>query len=206
MIFVSCICPTSNRRHNRHAQLYKCFTQQRYPYKELLLLDDPPFVSGFFGALKDYRVIYRSSPIRLSVGAKRNTLIKYSHGNVIVHFDDDDYYQPTYLSEMVGQLRTADFVKLSVFNIVDEKNGTRRQVDTRSGILANESTQWGYGFSYAYRKSVWNRVKFPDLNLREDLVFVNRIRENGFRLRQVADYPHLVLHTIHDDNTSMMIV
>ena len=49
---------------------------------------------------------------RLTIGEKRNRLIAASSGQVIVHFDDDDYYAPCYVEWMLRQLGDHDLVKL----------------------------------------------------------------------------------------------
>ena len=55
----------------------------------------------------------------MSLGAKRNWLLERVETELSAHFDDDDYYAPKYLEEMVTRLidNKADFVKLDGINI-----------------------------------------------------------------------------------------
>lgn len=128
---VSIICPTYNRP-DRHANLYQAFCEQTYPNKELLVADDSPTPSSFFLHLKDPRVRYVKLDKRASIGFKRNLLIGISSGELIAHFDDDDYYAPNYLATMVDRLEDQDLVKLSRWISWRELDGSCWEWDTRS--------------------------------------------------------------------------
>ena len=219
---VSVIMPTYGRPE-RHSSAYACFANSRYPHKELLIFDDSPEVSQFFTRLSDPSVTYLYSRERISIGAKRNALIRRACGEVIAHQDDDDIYSPEWLYTMVRHLWEADFAKLSVFNIVDERDGSKWRWDTRSsggaqkllgsklslclavpfGLARTDVTQWGFGFSYVYRRRLFDvGCRFPDINRREDYEFVRRIRETPARLKQIPDCADLVWHSVHDRSTS----
>src|ERR1700733_11401945 len=114
---ISVICPTYNRPE-RHKNLYEVFNAQDYKEKELLVFDDSPESSPFFSGLQDQRVKYThipsiSSIATFSIGVKRNCLVQMASGDIVSHFDDDDYYGPAYLSTMKKLLADSDFVKLS---------------------------------------------------------------------------------------------
>lgn len=220
---VSCISPTFDRA-DRHESLYASFDRQRYPYKELVVLDDSPEPSEFFLSLQDRRVRYRHDPTRLSIGSKRNACITASRGSVIAHLDDDDHYAKGYLGCMVQALKDADLVKLSVFNVYNEHDDSKWRWDTRTsggaqslisatrrglcllvpfGWASTDVSMWGFGFSYVYRRSLWEAVGgFADMNCREDYDFIKRAREVGARLKQVPDCADKVWHTVHKQSTS----
>ena len=194
-----------------HPSIYTTFNELRYPNKELLVHDDSPVVSLFFSKLNDPRVWYQHSQNRLSIGHKRNELIKLSCGEIIQHLDDDDWYAPEYTEKMLNHLWDADLVKLTVFNIFDENNRLKYLWDTRSkglnliSIFTRLPTKWGYGFSYMYRRNLCNTIKFPDINLGEDCEFIKRARSVNARLKGIEDCPNLVLHTVHKKNTSLIL-
>eukprot|EP00913_Durusdinium_trenchii_P025936 g24336.t1 len=50
----------------------------------------------------------------LSLGCKRNLGIFLASGDVIVHFDDDDVYGPSYIAEMVSELQRRHLVALTL--------------------------------------------------------------------------------------------
>ena len=128
---VSIICPTYNRA-DRHENLYAAFAHQTYENRELLVLDDSFSASPFFVNLKDPRVKYKHVAQRASIGAKRNSLIEMASGDIIVHFDDDDYYAPEYVAVMVDRLGVADLIKLSRWFAWREIDGSLWEWDTRS--------------------------------------------------------------------------
>src|SRR4051812_36482319 len=100
---VSVITPTFGRHHLLEP-LYRMFDAQRYQDKELLILDDSPARSTLFTQLHDRRVTYIHSSHRMTVGAKRDRLVRSASGDVIVQFDDDDFYTPDYLEQMICRL------------------------------------------------------------------------------------------------------
>ncbi len=225
---VSVICPTYNRQ-DLHENLYLAFIRQTYRNKELLVADDSPAPSPFFATLQDKRVKYCHQP-RATIGAKRNTLCEMATGEIIAHFDDDDYYAPKYLEKMVNKLGNADLVKLSKWLAWREKDGTLWEWDTRlldvtHFVVHGKENQivttklrsqiadvdayvdkniWGYGFSYVYRKSLWKECRFENMDLGEDYDFVSRAKSLGKSLIHFPDEEHIVLHTIHPKGTSLI--
>jgi len=200
-ITVSVICPTSHRM-NRHAALYEVFKAQTYPHRDLWILDDDtPRPSPVFAhiAQKDSRVHYRQIPGRQCTGYKRNSLIQESGGSIIVHFDDDDWYCPTYIESMVDKIVTADadLVKLGTWNSRRERDGHRWTEHSR-----NPGDMWGFGFSYVYRRHAATRIQFPNLYCGEDMMFVSALMHVGMKAVLVMDSPGWVEHLIHGSNTS----
>src|SRR3954471_5913053 len=106
---VSVVTPTFGREKYLPG-LLACFAAQTHTDRELLILDDSPAPSTFFGGLADSRVRYVHSKERLTIGEKRNRLVEMATGEVIASFDDDDYYAPGYLTAMLDGLGDADLV------------------------------------------------------------------------------------------------
>jgi glycosyltransferase involved in cell wall biosynthesis len=231
---VSVICPTFNRQ-DRHANLYQAFIHQDYVDKELLILDDSQEKSEFFSNLNDPKVTYRHTPSpvssRASVGFKRNLLVEMASGEVIAHFDDDDYYAPTYLTKMIGELGNADLIKLSKWLAWWEFNGTLWLCDTQNVTEVpfvvyghrevtrfdkmigqssewmkqfNTQNMWGYGFSYVYRKSLWEDCCFENMNFGEDYSLIHQALLMGKIAKHTPDLFQLALHTIHANSTSII--
>jgi glycosyltransferase involved in cell wall biosynthesis len=185
-VTISVICPTFNR-HGFHEALYRTFTSQDHPAKDLWVLDETSVPSPFFTALgdKDPSVHYLHAQ-RTSIGHARNTLIQSCSGSVVAHFDDDDVYAPHYLSSMLDQLRRADadLVKLASWNERNEKNGDRWRYE---GHRRPQRDLWGWGFSYMYRRYVTTRVSFPTISHAEDYQFVQSLWAQGLRTHLVRD-------------------
>src|SRR5882762_5687038 len=104
-VFVSCIMPTYNRRaFVPHAIRY--FLRQDYPLKELIIIDDG--TDNIADLVPDDPSIrYFSLDHKITLGAKLNQACEYASGNVIVHWDDDDWYAPGRLTYQVHALEDA---------------------------------------------------------------------------------------------------
>ncbi len=223
---ISVITPTFSRA-KYHKRLYECFTSQTYPKKELLILDDSPEPSFFFTHLKDDRVHYTHILKRLTIGEKRNQLLKEAKGEIIAHFDDDDFYSPDYLRFMTNNLKEDySLVKLASWFIYAEQHQTFLYWDTTtlsnlhfivqadrplSTIKGQEEfdhtfvskSLWGYGFSYVYHRSIYPTIAFdPQDNFEEDLHFVQKIKEAGLPCRAILDTQGVAVHVIHRSHAS----
>lgn len=225
---VSVIVPTWERPE-RHANLYTAFRHQSYPDTELLVFDDSREPSPFFTALDDPDVVYIHSGARVSQGRKRDELCAMASGGIIAHFDDDDYYAPEYLATMVAGLSGADFATLTRWLSWRELDATLWDWDTATFdgpayVVAGATTthqlidlrvhvadpqDWvnrnalGFGFTYVYRKTVWGTNTFGDTQWGGmDYDFAARALAEGARITLLASDGNLVLHVLHDANTS----
>lgn len=105
--FVSCVTPTYNRAKFLPYLIYQ-FNYQTYPTnrRELIIIDDSPTSNEQL--VKDLntdnniRYVYLSEKINL--GKKRNMLNELAKGDIIVAFDDDDYYPPEKVSFLVSRM------------------------------------------------------------------------------------------------------
>ena len=211
---VSIIVPTFNRQH-LFPLLYECFQNQDYGKVELLIYDDTKHPSKFFLDLPKVR--YYHSEQRLSIGEKRNFLAHEASGDIIAHFDDDDFYMPNYISYMIKKLGDRPIVKLSSWFIYGVTQKAFAYWDTGSigalhlivqsdqplqPVRASEpldSHLKGYGFSYVYRKPIVDEVPFPDQYHGEDYVWIKKIEERN-SIKLVADTEGVVIHIIHKSN------
>jgi len=103
MPLVTCMMPTANRRAHvtRSIQL---FLRQDYPNRELLVLDDgEDRVDDLMP--DDHRIRYVGLEQRSVLGEKRNLGCELARGEIVVHWDDDDWQAPNRLSYQVAALR-----------------------------------------------------------------------------------------------------
>lgn len=101
---VSVLTPTFNRRRFI-PQYLKYLRKQQYPYNrvEILIADDGEDpIEDLVGSIE--RVRYIRLTEKRPIGFKRNLLAAEAKGDVLVHFDDDDYYPPTRISHAVEKL------------------------------------------------------------------------------------------------------
>jgi glycosyltransferase involved in cell wall biosynthesis len=223
---VSVITPTADRQKLLEGTYY-LLKNQSYTNWEWLIYDSSHKPLSF----SDSRVCYVHDPQILTIGEKRNRLIEKAKGEIIVHFDDDDYYASSYLKNIVARLKEADFLTLHSWFSYDtkthqffywdttERGEMRYQVDSLSGLtikeldfgpllqgqkeLLNRKGQTGYGFSYAYKKTVTRKCAFPDLDLAEDRKFYEAAEKGGFQISTYPEQRGETVHVIHETNTSI---
>ena len=170
-----------------------------------------------FDKIDDPRVSYNHNPQPMTIGAKRNALVDMAKGDIIAHFDDDDFYAPHYIERMLSLMADLNvaFVKLFGFYLYDKNKKVFAYWDLerdfpfhlclhpgqapfytryRSGV----SLRWGYGFSYVFDRHIFEEVKFPDQDHGEDQKFadnaLSRFKSAG---KQPARHPfdeHLPSH------------
>jgi glycosyltransferase involved in cell wall biosynthesis len=218
---VSVITPTFNRPQFLR-KLIHGLRAQDYPAIEWLILDDSPEPSVTFTD-GDRNIFYQHIDRKLSIGEKRNILIDRARGETIIHFDDDDYYAPQYVSSMVHSLgeREADLINLRGWFLYDVRSrffgywdltvteGPHYRCDHDGVCLAMlepgnaplRDTCYGFGFSFAYKKKVWQEVKFPHIDFDEDGHFAREARA-GFAVDGIRDISGSCLHYLHEGSIS----
>ena len=60
----------------------------------------------------------------------------------------------------------------------------------------------GYGFSYVFRKSMWQAAPFPPVQYASDYGFIAAGLARGARVETFPDTDGLVLHVLRTDNMS----
>ena len=190
----TCIMPTANRR-SFVPQAVRYFLAQDYLEKELVILDDgEQSVEDLVPPHPQIRYHRRSG--RQSVGAKRNCACNGASGEIIVHWDDDDWSAPWRLSYQIGELlRTgSDVCGLDRVLFIDPKSQRAWEyVYPRGGL------PWVYGATLCYRKALWRRNPFPDIDVGEDSLFVwNAQDARVLALQENAFF----VGTVHEGNTS----
>lgn len=191
---VSCIMPTADRRPFVPLAI-GWFQQQDYANKELVILDD--------GADSVADLIPEDPCIRYvrltgsrTLGAKRNECVEASRGDLIMHWDDDDWMAPHRIrSQIEALLRTEAEVcgmqQLLFYNPVSERVWLYQYPKKRRLWLA--------GGTLLYTRAFWQRAPFPNVQVASDTRFIwSRPLKNYVIL---PDY-RLYVALIHDANTS----
>ncbi|MGY0036914.1 glycosyltransferase family 2 protein [Pedobacter sp. NJ-S-72] len=99
---VSCIMPTANR-HKYIPFAVDYFLQQDYHNTELIIIDDgKESIESLLPNIPNIRYFY-APPIG-TIGLKRNYACEKAIGQIIVHWDDDDWYAHDWVSQQVNFL------------------------------------------------------------------------------------------------------
>lgn len=163
---VSIICPTNRPSYIPHVT--DMYHSQDYKNKELIVIQGDE-----------------------SIGYKRNLACKEAKGDIIIHFDDDDYYAKDYVSKCVEVIKSgADTTGLSSAYFANFINGRAWKYEY-TGTMP-----YVIGSGMAYRKSIWVENQFKDTSDGEDRLFLSaagRVVPHG--------YINGFLATIHGRNT-----
>jgi hypothetical protein len=193
---VSCIMPTANRRIFV-PQAIRYFQRQTYPHRELVILDDgrqeladliPP----------DSQVRYVRMDHKSTMGAKHNLACELARGEVIVHWDDDDWMADWRLSYQIEILLAHSSVntlcglkRLYFYDPAAEQ--------AWEYIYSADERPWVSGGTFCYRREFWLTHRFPDMNEGADTVFVWGLRDAEILAHVRHDF---YVGVVHAANTS----
>ena len=113
--FVSICTPTFNRRHFIETLVF-VIKHQTYPHclMEWLIADDGTDpIEDLIKNITFIKVNYFRLESQQSLGFKRNFLNKKATGDIIVYFDDDDYYPPNRISNGIKLLNENPSYKIA---------------------------------------------------------------------------------------------
>jgi predicted O-methyltransferase YrrM len=192
---VSCLMPTADRRAFV-PQAIEYFLRQDYPHRELIVLDDGSDPVADLIPL-DSRIRYIRTEGRRTLGAKHNAGCELAAGDLIAHWDDDDWMADWRLSYQVQEVMARPapaLTGLSHIYFYDPYSERAWQY-----IYPPEHRPWVYGASLCYRKEFWQSHRFPDMNEGVDTVFVWGLERD--LVRPLHDH-RFVIAIIHPHNTS----
>jgi glycosyltransferase involved in cell wall biosynthesis len=107
--FVSVLTPTYNRS-KFIPYLKKCFLHQEYPQEKMewIIIDDGSEPVGeLFEDMSNVKYVFLDE--KINIGQKRNMCNELAKGDIMVCFDDDDYYPPTRVSSAVKALYNTEY-------------------------------------------------------------------------------------------------
>jgi glycosyltransferase involved in cell wall biosynthesis len=191
---VSCIMPTAGRRpFVPHAIRY--FLNQDYPNKELVIVDDGRERIADL-VPDDPQVQYFTLDGRRNLGAKRNICVEHSRGDLILHWDDDDWSAPGRIRCQVEALLGAGAEVCGLRQMLFYEVGTG-QVWLYS--YPSRQNNWLAGGSLLYTRAFWRRSPFPNIQIASDTRFVMSRRLD--KAVVLPDY-RIYVALIHPGNTS----
>lgn len=192
---ISCIMPTANRRAFVPNAI-RYFLRQDYANRELLILDDgSDSVSDLIP--DDPRIRYVYLQDRRTLGAKHNLACQHARGDLIAHWDDDDWYARWRLSYQVAELlKHPPMTLVGLSRVLFYRPWDRCAWEY---VCPSELFPWVCGNTLCYRKEFWKRNPFPDLDEGADTVFVSHLDRTC--VISLANNRWLVA-IVHSGNTS----
>jgi len=205
---VTVVCPTYGGRHGFHGLLNYTFFSQSYPESklDLLVLDDNS--TGDSPLAQYWRSQSRVKYVRLegvhTIGWKRNWLLGRAKGDMIVNFDDDDFYNHFYVRYMAEYLHNQRDSQVKLVQIASWVNVYPTpdhwgHVNEKRTFEA-QCTEWPsvpMAFAWIYHRSVVSKCGFQTVNYGEETDFLECIH-NTFGPRS--------MHRIGDANSQLIKV
>jgi len=192
---VTCITPTANRQKFLPIAI-KYFLDQDYPNAEMVIIDDGlQSCSTLIPSNPKIRYFYYPEKLG-TVGVKRNIACEKAQGEIIMHWDDDDWYAPDWISRQVdAQLHSgADITGLNKVDFYSPTVNKRWRYED-----LDVEKPWLCGATMAYRKSLWEQHNFIDLQVGEDYDFVWNSGGKTYALDYLAGFVSI----LHAHNTSI---
>lgn len=192
---VTCIMPTANRRAFV-PQAIQFFQRQTYSAKELLILDDGRDTVADL-VPEDPAIRYVRLDARQPLGRKRNQACEMARGDVIAHWDDDDWMSEWRLEYQVAALTSASQPSATGLSRVYfcHRFGNRAWLY----LYPDSGRPWIHGGTMCYHKALWEKYRFPEIDEGEDTRFVWALP--AATVIPLSDNRFYV-GTVHDANTS----
>jgi glycosyltransferase involved in cell wall biosynthesis/GR25 family glycosyltransferase involved in LPS biosynthesis len=167
---VSCIMPTFERRSFVPLAL-EYFERQTYASRELVVVDDGR------DAIRDLlprhpSIRYVRLNQRTPLGEKRNIAVEHSRGELIVHWDDDDWYAPERIARQVAPILagTADVTGLRMPFALELSGPKLWRCSPELHARMHAGDLWPG--TLAYKRALWLHARYPAIQLREDCAFL----------------------------------
>lgn len=191
---VSCIMPTANRQKFIPLAI-DYFLQQDYPNAELVIIDDG--VESASKLIPDNPKIryFYEEPIG-TIGVKRNYACEKAKGEIIMHWDDDDWYASEWISRQVHAQLTSGADITGLNRVIFYSPSVEKKWMYEDSEL---DKPWLCGATMAYKKSFWKNHPFIDIQVGEDYDFV----WNSGAVIYAMDYMEGFVALLHAHNTSI---
>jgi glycosyltransferase involved in cell wall biosynthesis len=186
--------PTANRRRFVPGAIAR-FLAQDWPSRELIILDDGADAIG--DIVPDHPAIrYIRTARHSSLGAKRNAACATARGDIILHWDDDDWYSPHRIRMQVEALceSGADVCGIDRALFLDPGAPAAWEY-----VYPPGDAPWVCGATLCYRRAYWHAHPFADTTIGEDTIFAAAVHRD--RLHVLPDIT-IFVGLIHDANTS----
>ena len=144
----------------------------------------------------DHQIRYLSQQAKDTIGAKRNMACAEAKGEIILHWDDDDWYASHRVSYQVDALLREGTGVCGINRLLyfRPETGTAWEY-----VWPAEQKIWLSGSTLCYTREFWTGNRFPEINVGEDAYFVWNAQAD-----QISVLPDSTFHVgiIHQHNTS----
>ncbi|MDQ3822724.1 MAG: glycosyltransferase family 2 protein, partial [Actinomycetota bacterium] len=182
---VSCLMPTYNRRRFAERAI-GFFLEQDYANRELVIVDDGQ--DAVDDLVPDGAPIrYHRLDARATIGRKRELACQLAEGELLVQWDDDDWYGPARLRRQVAPLvaGTAEIAGILRGYLLDLKTfrfwrgqPPLHEGDVHALIVAG---------TLAYTRDAWGETGgYPDRSIGEEVALLQAVLDAGGRVAPIV--------------------
>jgi len=167
MPLISCLMPTADRGRFVPRAI-EHFLRQDHPRRELVIVDDGEESVARL-VPDDPRIAYHRVERQRTLGGKRNLACSLARGELLAHWDDDDWAADDRLTRQLRALEAsgAEACGLATVRFFDPVQ--RRAWEYR---WTHPTRAWVAGATLLYRRALWERHAFPELREGEDTRWV----------------------------------
>ncbi|ALH22908.1 multiple glycosyltransferase domain containing protein [Chrysochromulina ericina virus CeV-01B] len=185
---ISVICSTN--RINNYSIILENYNRQNYNNKELIIvfnLDMNYNIQNIINNNKNSNIIIKQIDEKETLGYCLNEAIKLSNGNIISKFDDD-YYGENYLIDMNYSMiiSNADLVGKCAHMVyaLETQELWIKFYNINYENYTNQKDIWNFlcGGSLFFKKNVYEKCKFKQINSGEDSEFIEEVKNNNFTI------------------------
>jgi hypothetical protein len=181
---VSCLMPTYNRRRFAERAI-GFFLEQDYPNRELVIVDDGEDpIADLVPAGAPIR--YQRLETRATIGSKRELACELADGELLVQWDDDDWYGPRRLSRQVAPLiaGSADIAGILRGYLLDLK--TFRFWRGDPPLHEGQLHALIVAGTLAYTQPAWRDAGgYPDRSIGEEVALLQAVINGGGRVAPI---------------------
>lgn len=171
--------------------MIRSFQNQTYPNRELLIVSDGDDIRDLIDGMPRVRLIHLKE--MRQIGAKRNYGCKCAAGDIIAHFDDDDWSAPNRISAQVAALEAHPEKQVTGFHSMKFMSG-------QAWLKYNGALNYALGTSLCYWRAWQQQHPFRATQVGEDNEFVGTAW--ALQALHTDDAGELMYATIHAGNTS----
>lgn len=198
---------TCTNRPSYVKNLLQNYVRQLHPHKELIIVVNSNHtpLSPYYHLtqkLRNVRIFRR--PEHETLGACLNFAVHKAKYPFIAKFDDDDYYAPYYLTEMLLTFKrtNADIIgkRAHFMYLRGSKMLLLRFPQDENRVITPLP-----GATLVFKRAVFKRIHFPNRSVGEDDLFCLRAKRKGYKVYSAGKYNFVAIRRKNSANHTWVI-
>lgn len=176
-----------NIRQQSHERLELVFVLENYSKDQIHELEEKLKLDG--RSYNDIKIIVDESDSTL--GARLNKVIEVSKGDYLVKMDDDDFYFPNYIQDMLIPFSYGDYGivgKKEIFIYLEEQDKTIIRYKNER----HKETDFVAGATLVISRKALDQIQFGNKNKGEDSSLLEQAKEKGIKVYSADPFNFIV--------------